>query len=130
MFYRYALYADDEYQGGIFRGIDCIDLAIDEIDLLLEPFDHMLDIPDSYVFGAFEPMEPCTFLFAERGHEKFAEPIRALVQAYEEHSLFEVRKLVVDPSEFADKDMPYNDGLQVAIRESVFDNYRKRKDTH
>lgn len=130
MFYRYELYLDGEYQGcGIFCGLDDIGLPADEVTRLLKPFDDGLSLPDIPEFdmcGIF-PAPYYTFLFTERGREKFAEPLHAILQAYETNGPFEVRELVVDPSEFKDQDMPYNDGLQVAICENVFNKYREKK---
>lgn len=114
MLYRYELYCDGEYQEVGFMQ-DMWDIFSDDRARgLCRYFDENLPISKYY---SFEEKRTCAF-FTELGIEKFKPHIKAIIKAYKEETIYDVKRIKVDKRDISDAIL-YKDKYQVIVKESA-----------
>lgn len=114
MLYRYELYIDGEYQDvGIFQELDNT-FSYERAKDLAWPFDRKLQIPP---YSSFKEQHTVSF-FTEKGKQEFEKDIKAIIEAYEEESCFEIKTLIINEDDIC-HDIIWSDEYQVIVSEDV-----------
>ena len=114
MLYRYELYCDDEYQDVGFMQDMCDIFSKDKAKELCYFFDKYLQVPK---YCKFTERHTCAF-FTELGIRKFQKQIQAIIKAYEEETIFEVKCIEINEEEIEDAIL-YKDKFQIIVKGSV-----------